>query len=223
MDNSNTTHDGYIGKERFQREVEAKRRRYHQSPTNSAVTNWGLSEIKKIIQKGPVLDLACGNGRHTQDLKVGDYLLCAGDISFPMLEEAKNHLRDVQQLSFLRLDAENLPYPDHSLEATFSARFFHHLPKEVRAKVLSEIFRVTQKAAVVTIKKRFSFEHIRTATKYLLKGKPFQYQRHFVAVKEFEDVARSHGWRVKQAYSPWGFFSANCSVLFEPIQKVSSR
>ncbi|MCA9448824.1 MAG: class I SAM-dependent methyltransferase [Candidatus Omnitrophica bacterium] len=211
--------DQYIGKQRFQLASEAKRRRYHQSPSNAKVIDWAISEIKRYIDQGPVLDLACGNGRHTKDLVSGSLMVCAGDISFAMLKAAREHLGDDKAIRALRLDAENLPYPDGAFEVTFSARFFHHLPEPVRARILGEIFRVRKNAALVTMKKRGSFEHIRTIAKYILKGKPFQYQRFFCTVGEFDRVAHSHGWMVKKAVSPFPILSANCAVLFEPINR----
>ncbi len=219
MESQNTLEELYIGKKRFQHKAEANRRRYHQSSSSSRVTAWAISEIRPYIGEGPVLDLACGNGRHAKDLIKGTQVLVAADISLPMLKQVKTHLRDVQKVRPIRLEAEHLPYSSDSFDVTFSARFFHHLPRNVRSRVLGEIFRVSRNGALITMKKRFSFEHFRTAFRYLLRGKPFQYQRYFVSIREFDKVAREHGWRVKSAYSPYAIISGNCAVLFEPISE----
>jgi len=209
----------YIGKTRFQRVVEAKRRRLEQSASNSVVTEWAISEVRKRVQNGPVLDLACGNGRHSGDLARGVGFLCAGDISLPMLREVRRNTKDFFNIHALRFDAESLPYADNTFDVTFSARFFHHLPQPVRRRVLEEIFRVSRNAASITLKKRFSFEHFRTAVKYFFMGKPFQYQRYFTSVIELDRIARTQGWRVVSSRTPIPFFSANCAVLFEPIPR----
>lgn len=203
----------YIARERFSREVEARRRRTEPGATGRKVADWCFRQLADRVAEGPVLDLACGNGRHFNDLAKLSVQLIAGDYSLSMLHEAQSRAGGT---SLCRFEAERLPFEEASFEAVFSGRFFHHLPTtEVRELILSDMFRVSRRAVAITYKSKFSLEHLLHRLKCLIRHKP--QTRFFSPASEFEVIAKKYGWRVSSCFSPGGPLSANRGLLFEPL------
>lgn len=205
----------YIARERFSQEAEARRRRTVPGATGRKVAEWCFRQLAVRVKGGPVLDLACGNGRHFQDLGRLSAPLIAGDYSLSMLHEARSR---AGLTPLCRFEAERLPFKNSSFEAAFSGRFFHHLPtSEVREIILSEMFRVSRQAVSITYKSRFSFEHLLHRLKCLVRRK--EPTRFFSPLSEFEAIAMRHGWKVVSSFSPGGSPSANRGLLFEPLKE----
>jgi ubiquinone/menaquinone biosynthesis C-methylase UbiE len=209
-------HD-YFAKSRFQLEEAARARRAEQGLTNQLGTEWAIKQIGEIAGGGLLLDLACGNGRHVEDLCEVAGSVLAGDYSEAMLRAARNILPTERQIPLVRLDAEQLPFADKSLDGIFCARFFHHLPKrEIREIILAEAFRTSRKVAVVTFKARFSWEHLTFMLKCWVRSRASY--RYFIPMTEFEEIARAHGWKVTRRYAARGGLSSNCVVVMQPME-----
>ena len=210
----------YLGKIRFQSETEARRRRVRQGKSGQRLTDWTLAQTRSLVKNGPLLDLACGNGRHLRGLASGGGRVLGGDVSEPMLMSAR-HLAPIKdRFPLLRLEAENLPFADGSFDVTFSPRFFHRLPhRRVRERVLAEVFRVSRKGAVVTYKARFTYEHLKSQVRKLLLGVRKTEGRQFIAKSEIAEIARSRGWKISREYSVHGCLSANRALVLEPEKK----
>lgn len=77
---------------------------------------------------GPVLDVACGTGRHLVSLVKGGYDVVGLDISRRLLEIAKSRLSGVQ---LVRADMRHLPFKPHAFAAALSMdTSFGYLPTE---------------------------------------------------------------------------------------------
>ena len=215
--NENVFNNQYFGKERFQSKAEAQRRRVEQGKLGQRLTRWTVEQAKSLVSTGPVLDLACGNGRNLQALATGGMKVLGGDISEPMLKSAQELVTPAGHFPLLRFEAENLPFTDGAFDVTFSVRFFHHLPtRRVRERVLSEAFRVSRNGIVITYKARFTYEHLVSSLRKLLHGVKKTEGRQFIGRSEIEDIARSQGWRVSRDHSVRGCLSANRALVLEP-------
>jgi ubiquinone/menaquinone biosynthesis C-methylase UbiE len=209
--------DKYFGKARFQSGAEARRRRIEQGKSGQRLTRWTIAQTKSLLETGPVLDLACGNGRHLRALATGGVRVLGCDISEPMLKSARSLVTTSGHFPLLRLEAENLPFADGSFDVTYSARFFHHLPnRRIRERILSEAFRVSRKGIVITYKARFTYEHLKSYVRKLLHGTRKGEGRQFIGKSEISDIARSCGWRISREYSAYGCLSANRALVLEP-------
>jgi SAM-dependent methyltransferase len=89
-----------------------------------------------------VLDLACGNGRHSVGMAKRGYRLVGIDLSLPMLAQAAELAQDENQnINFIHGDMRDL-----SFDKTFDAIFcmgtsFGYFSDEVNLKVLQGVFR----------------------------------------------------------------------------------
>lgn len=107
-------------------------------------------EVKNFIQTvAPnelVLDLGCGNGRHTQLLIEKGTGTIGLDISFNILKTAlENQLKEVksQLLGLVNADIRALPFKDNQFDKILMIAVLHHLKKEdARKKALLELHRI---------------------------------------------------------------------------------
>jgi ubiquinone/menaquinone biosynthesis C-methylase UbiE len=212
--------EDYWAKSRFQLEGEAKHRRFEQGKSGQRLTGWAIAEVEALLAGGPVLDLACGNGRHLPGLLELDVPVFAADISLPMLTEAR---RLVAERSagysvagrLVRLDAEHLPFPESTFDVVFCARFFHHLPtRAIRENILKEMFRISRRGVVLTAKTHMSFEHIREKWQALLRGEALK--RYYIRLGEITEIAEAHGWRLKAQRTSGPFMSSNRAMVLVP-------
>ena len=210
----------YLAKDRFQLENEAVRRRMIQGESGSKVSSWAIERTLTLADGGPILDLACGNGRHLPPRISLNRNVFAGDISFPMLRVAHDLLGDSPEARrLIRLDAERLPFADNTFEVVLSARFFHHLPtRSLRESILSEAFRISRKAVIITYKTFFSWEHLLRRVKSLYRGEGGRLEHYYLWVQEIQGIAREKGWRVTGGFASQPFLGANRVLVMEPLR-----
>jgi len=209
---------GYLAKGRFQVEIVAANRRMVAGKSSEQVTHWAAQKALSLAGDAPILDLACGNGRHFPELGNQGPLLFGGDISDPMLRVAQTLLEQTRYgRGLVRLDAEQLPFPDKSFDVIFCARFFHHLPsRSLRESILSEMFRISRHGVVLTCKARYSYEHISKVVKSIFIGNKGVVHRYFITTREVTRIAESNGWKLAEKYAPHPLIGANRGYLLIP-------
>jgi len=100
--------------------------------------------FSRIINKGPVLDLGCGNCRNSLPFFERN-IDCVGlDFSKGMIREAKNFLKKRNLNENLVIgNLDNLPFKKGSFLLVICIRTLHHLEtRELRMKALEEMKRV---------------------------------------------------------------------------------
>jgi SAM-dependent methyltransferase len=98
--------------------------------------------------KGPVLDLACGTGRHIQELAAIGYQAVGCDLSYTML---RTGLRDYGAMPVARADMRQLPFCSGSLAGlvNFFTSFGYFATEEENLAVVREMSRVLREDAVL--------------------------------------------------------------------------
>ncbi|MGE4652968.1 MAG: class I SAM-dependent methyltransferase [Myxococcota bacterium] len=91
-----------------------------------------------------ILDVGCGTGRTLLQIAraVPGQQYYGVDLSPYYVEEAREVLSGVPQVSLLAQDAEKLPFRDGHFDVVTSCFLFHELPRAHRARVIAEAFRV---------------------------------------------------------------------------------
>ena len=139
-------------KKRYQKTAVAKKyiKKRFTDPVWQAEHDVQIKTINNFLkQQEPnlVLNLACGPGRITQDLKHVNRGVAA-DISGAMLAEASRRL-DHKKWKLKKVDAFNLPFPNNHFDAVISFRFIRHFRQTDRNKLLAEINRVLKPEGVL--------------------------------------------------------------------------
>jgi ubiquinone/menaquinone biosynthesis C-methylase UbiE len=106
-----------------------------------------LAEKVEFVKAQPselVLDVACGPGEFVLALAPHARFAYGVDLTFQMLQQAQAFqvTRQVSRAAFLCGEAEQLPFPDGSLDLVTCQCSFHHMPKPELA--LAEMVRVAK-------------------------------------------------------------------------------
>lgn len=96
--------------------------------------------------EGPVLDLACGMGRHMQELQAAGYRAIGCDLSFVLL---RTGMREYGPMPVARADMRHLPFCDASFGAlvNFFTSFGYFSREEENVQVVREMARVLEPGA----------------------------------------------------------------------------
>lgn len=119
---------------------------------------WGmiLRATRGIEDIRTVLDIPCGTGRFTRQILDRGWRLVNGDISLPMLREARR-LGEGREalLGGVRCDAERLPFPDASIDMVMSIRFLMHVPDDLKVRILREYARISRRWVLVDVRHQY--------------------------------------------------------------------
>lgn len=103
-----------------------------------------------------VLDLGCGNGRHTLEAARYDVRVVGLDMSADDLRAAKFMYDDLRRkgeakgrADFIIGDAQNLPFKDGAFDKSVCTEVFEHIPDDRRG--IREFLRVTKPGAPVAV------------------------------------------------------------------------
>jgi ubiquinone/menaquinone biosynthesis C-methylase UbiE len=113
-------------------------------------TKQEIAFIQSLLSKeGKILDIACGTGRHTIELKRVGYDVIGVDISEKMLHIAKNKKYN----KFIQANIQKLPIITQSVDMVIClfSSFCHLLTQQEQQKAINEIYRVLKSQGVVVI------------------------------------------------------------------------
>lgn len=104
----------------------------------------------KLKKTDKILDVCCGTGDIAISLAKNDELDVVGlDFSESMLKVAKEKTKNYSNISFIKADAKNIPYPDNTFKA--STISFGLRNTDDYTKVIAEMVRVSKKDAYIYI------------------------------------------------------------------------
>ncbi len=103
-----------------------------------------------------ILDIPCGTGRFTPGLAGQGYHMIGGDISVPMMTEARKQGGPDSLYGYVQADAENLPFSDNSLDCIMSIRFMHHIDPATRIRILRDMARVSRRWVIIDYRHCYS-------------------------------------------------------------------
>lgn len=103
------------------------------------------------LHSGVGLEIGCGAGRLTRPMATDFEELRAVDVSPGMLRFAKTHV-SATNVEFVLTNGRELPFPDRSVNAVFSAHVFQHFNSlDDATQVLREVHRVMVPGATLMI------------------------------------------------------------------------
>ena len=158
-----------------------------QVPVINEILQEGINEMLQV-NKGPVLDIACGTGMFTRSISCNSSKVYGADISWSMLNKALEYSKSLDNISFLRARAEALPFNENIFEGVSCCGALH-LFSDV-STVLMEMNRVLKKNGKLAVMTYLKNELL--GTKYL---KDFDKNNiHFFEIDELEDIVKKNGF-----------------------------
>jgi ubiquinone/menaquinone biosynthesis C-methylase UbiE len=162
------------------------------------------SELAKEFlkaQKGKILDLGSGSGRHL--IKSKDSIFYLSDFSSKMIELAKQKAKKLGMLrktEFSVADMAELPYEDNFFDAALSISAIHCTPKKQHKKIIKELYRVMKPKSKTLIgvwnKKSKRFRNPKSSEKLINwtdKGERYYY---LFEEKEIRDLFTKAGFKI---------------------------
>ncbi|HYE60465.1 MAG TPA: metalloregulator ArsR/SmtB family transcription factor [Phycisphaerales bacterium] len=86
-----------------------------------------LALLSLIRSDWTIADLGCGTGNASELLAPVVERVVAVDVSGPMLEAARERLKDAPNVTFVEAVAEKLPIPDRTIDAAVAVLVLHHI------------------------------------------------------------------------------------------------
>ena len=105
--------------------------------------------IKKVGKGRVVLDLACGDGRHTLKLSENAGCVVALDLSLNMLRMARDKCSPSLNISFVRGSMFNLPFREEAFDGVWFSQAFEYAPPDRRVELLTELRGVLREEGVL--------------------------------------------------------------------------
>ena len=97
-----------------------------------------------------VLDIPCGAGYIGGILSKYPCSIVASDISIEMMNLAANEYSSMHFNGFIQSDITDTPFQSQEFKCVIVLALMHRLPKDIRALVLSEVFRITNKYVIIS-------------------------------------------------------------------------
>jgi len=97
-----------------------------------------------------VLDCGCGEGFYTMVLnELYSCNITALDSDIKLLNMAKARLGSSSKVTFVKMDAQELPFPDNSFDKIIFTEVLEHIPDDQSA--LKELFRILRPGGIIAI------------------------------------------------------------------------
>ncbi len=159
------------------------------------------------------LDIPCGAGRATILLGRKGNVCLSADIGDGVLEVARQEIEKAGiDSDILKLDIENIDLPDNSIDAPLAFRIFHHFPtKQIRAKVVAELCRISSRYVLISYLTPWSFTNIKRRLRAALGGKVSR--QNATPRSEVEGYFREHHFKLINDYAISPFKSLHLAVF----------
>jgi ubiquinone/menaquinone biosynthesis C-methylase UbiE len=156
--------------------------------------------VGKDVSGMRLCDVACGTGRTLKQLAAAHPKLrfYGVDISPYYIQTARKVLCNVPDVSLVAENAETLPFVDGHFDVVTCVYLFHELPRAVRRRVFSELYRVLKPGGLLVVEDSAQPADSGPAALFL-RNFPKQYHEPFYADyldDELGDVAREIGFTV---------------------------
>jgi SAM-dependent methyltransferase len=162
----------------------------------------------------PVLDIPCGYGRFSRQLKDNGFPLISSDLSFHMVKRAKEKNDHTEGVLGVVVDAKQaLPFKRDVFFLLFSMRFFHHVhEKEEREAILKKFFRVSSDWVVLSYYQKNLLHILQRRLRRRVKKSRTRIK--MVSRKEFHEEIRGAGLKVVKIFPVFrGMHSHHIALL----------
>jgi len=146
---------------------------YYSTEYHSKVERRFLEEFKRVIGKGKILSIGCGDGRELRLIKKDGL----GVDIFPSNIVLSNSLG----VKALLADMFNLPFEDEVFDGVLAIQSLEYVPLKLTHKALLEIYRVLKPSgiALLSLEKTLSKDGVDEESNYVYEDEYVRVKKHF--------------------------------------------
>ncbi|KCZ72707.1 methylase involved in ubiquinone/menaquinone biosynthesis [Candidatus Methanoperedens nitroreducens] len=180
--------------------------------------------VKRLLGErdlGEVIEFGCGTGYFTKVIAKNARNIIATDLSDEMLEVARIHLKDFQNVTIQKANCESTSFPSQRFDTVFMANVIHTIENPYKA--LQESHRILRDGGLLLITSYTDygvnwFEKIELSLRYLQKfGMPPGYYRNY-SPNELARLVENAGFKVEEIQ----LISNKAKALYLKGRKFSS-
>jgi len=121
-------------------------------------------------KEGLILDLACGDGRHTLKLSERANHVMALDLSPNNLKMAKKKCQARGNITFIEGSMFNLPFRENTFDGIWFSQAFEYVPPEKRERLLNSLYSILKPSGVLYMSvETWMYPSLLTSLKELLR------------------------------------------------------
>lgn len=172
-------------------------------------------ELKSLIRGNDsiIADFPCGTGLLANVLSRHPIKIIPLDISFEMLDSAKQDYNSDQTIAFACADVTKSPFRDKSLTGLLTIGLIHRLPNDIRENALKEMARITQDWIILT----FSIDSTAQKLKRSLLNMIYPGYRAAPSpdnISSVETILNKSGFNLKKIISTFPCLSSDSICIF---------
>ena len=171
-------------------------------------------KICQLNSDDNLLDMPCGTGYIGEILEKYSCSVVASDISIEMMELAVNEYSSINFKGFLQSDITNTPFQADEFKCVVVLALMHRLPKDLRAQVLSEVFRFTNKYVIISYSIESPIQKVKWKLLSLISKKHIPAPAS-IPLKVIVDELNSFGLAILKKKRIINFLSAKVVLLLE--------
>jgi len=96
-----------------------------------------------------ILDLACGDGRHTAKLSDGTRLVVGVDLSNNNIVKASTKLSGRENVEFIRSSMFDLPFPHECFNGVWFSQAFEYIPPDFRQTFMAQLWSLLKPGGII--------------------------------------------------------------------------
>lgn len=184
-----------------------------------------------IGKEGIILDLACGDGRHTLRLSERANHVVALDLSPNNLKMAKRKCQARENITFMEGSMFELPFRENSFDGIWFSQAFEYVPPDRREELLASMRRILKPAGIVYMSvetwmypgfwaslREFLGDLRLFCYWKFLKRKPLLWGEYFYYLSAEDVRARYSGWHYHVHTDKWTLLRLLKKQEFELLQ-----
>lgn len=165
-------------------------------------------------QNDRLLDIPCGTGILGRAISRFPGLVVASDISEEMLKLAKDGYTNSQHVDFVQADIVNTYFDGQSFSCVVTLGFLHRVPAHIKSETLEELFRLTNRYAIISFSANSFLQRSKHFFLKLVKSSHIP-ASHPIAASEALKQCRSVGFSSARIIKVLPFFSSHTIVVLQ--------
>ena len=170
-----------------------------------------------LVASDVILDIPCGTGYIGQLLSSFPSSVVASDISFEMMDLAKQEYENSKFHGFFQADITNTPFKNGYFKCVVVLALMHRLPREIRKEVLEEVFKLSNQFVIISYSESSFLQELKQKV-LLIVNKSHVPAPASIPLNLMEEEIAIAGFRIIKKRNIMKFLSAKVVFYLEKVE-----